>query len=206
MLDFGCGSKPYASLFTTATDYSGVDIAASGHDHRSSHIDYFYDGRTLPFADGTWDAVVSFETLEHVFDPQRILSELHRVTRDGGQLLITVPFVWDEHEVPYDFARYSSFGLRHILEAAGFEVLQLHKTTTYFLTVAQMFIAYLHQYVFPRRGFLRHVCQLLFVFPLSTAALLLNAVLPKRDEFFCDSVVLARKQTTPAPSALVATP
>ena len=193
VLDFGCGSKPYESLFTAARSYRGVDIQTSGHDHRASKVDHFYDGHTLPLGDAHYDAVVSFETLEHVFNPTRILSEIHRVTRPGGHLLLSVPFVWDEHEVPYDCARYTSFGLRHMVESAGYEVLALRKTTSYVLTVAQMSIAYLSQHVFPRRGFFRHLCQLLFIFPLSVLALLLNAALPRRDGFFCDCVILARK-------------
>ena len=202
VLDFGCGSKPYASIFAAATSYQGVDIQVSGHDHQKSMVDFFYDGKTLPVSDGKFDNVVSFETLEHIFNPSRILSEINRVTKDGGHLLISVPFVWDEHEVPYDFARYTSFGLRHILESAGYEIVELQKTTTYVMTLAQMLVAYLSQYVFPRRGVLRHLCQLLFIFPISLLAYVLNAVLPKRYDFFCDCVVLARK-TRPANSVVL---
>ena len=202
VLDFGCGSKPYASLFASASSYSGVDIQTSGHDHQESKVDYFYDGQTLPFDNARYDGVVSFETLEHIFNPSRILSEINRVTKDGGLLLISVPFVWDEHEVPYDCARYTSFGLRHILESAGYDIVELRKTTTYFMTIAQMLIAYLHQYVFPRRGFFRHACQLLFIFPISALAYLLDTLLPKRYDFFCDCVVLARK-SRPAKAVLL---
>jgi SAM-dependent methyltransferase len=193
VLDFGCGSKPYASLFASARSYAGVDIEISGHDHSTSEVDFFYDGETLPFDDGRYDAVASFETLEHIFNPSRILSEINRVTKGGGMLLLSVPFVWDEHEVPYDCARYTSFGLRHVLGAAGYDIVELRKTTTYFLTVAQMLIAYLHQHVFPRRGFFRHLCQVMVIFPVSALAYALNSLLPKRYDLFCDCIVLARK-------------
>src|ERR1700679_922149 len=49
VLDFGCGSKPYETLFTSATSYLGVDLEATGHDHSDSRIDVFYDGKGLPF-------------------------------------------------------------------------------------------------------------------------------------------------------------
>src|SRR3546814_6951319 len=42
-------------------------------------------------------------------------------------LLLTVPFVWDEHEQPYDYARYSTFGLKSLLERNGFNVLTQKK-------------------------------------------------------------------------------
>lgn len=203
VLDFGCGSKPYETLFASASSYCGVDIQNSGHDHARSKVDHFYDGHSLPFANEAFDAVVSFETLEHLFNPVRIVAEINRVTREGGQLLISVPFVWDEHEVPYDYARYTSFGLRHLLEAAGYRIEELRKTTTYFMTVCQMLIAYLCQHVFPRRGLLRHVCQILLVFPITALSALLDIVLPKRYDFFCDCVVLARKVGPPASAGVL---
>jgi SAM-dependent methyltransferase len=193
VLDFGCGSKPYQALFQSASEYHGVDIQVSGHDHRQSKVDSFYDGKTLPFEDARFDSVVSFEALEHIFNPSQILGEINRVLIDGGRLLISVPFVWDEHEVPYDCVRYTSFGIRHVLGLAGFDVIELRKTTSYFLTVAQMFIAYLSQHVFPHRFFFRHLCQLLFVFPMTAAACLVDAVLPRRYDLYCDCVVMAQK-------------
>src|SRR5437764_602685 len=122
VLDVGCGSKPYRELFTVDS-YIGLDTARSGHDHSHSQVDVEYDGEVFPFADAEFDSVVCFQVLEHVFHPEQFLGEIRRVLRPGGKLLLTVPFVWDEHEQPYDFARYSSFGLRHLLEAGSFELL-----------------------------------------------------------------------------------
>jgi SAM-dependent methyltransferase len=194
VLDFGCGSKPYESLFINASSYVGADIEVSGHDHKRSRIDVYYDGKTLPFPDRHFDAVVSFEVFEHVFNLDEVLEEIRRVLKPGGQLLITIPFAWDEHEIPYDFARYTSFGIRHVLVKSGFEVVEIQKTTTYVVAVCQMGIAYLTQHVLPKRWApARAVGQLLFVFPLNMATLLLNAVLPKRYEYFCNSAVLGTK-------------
>src|SRR5271165_6736377 len=64
VLDFGCGSKPYEALFSHATEYVGADLEGTGHDHSDSRVDVFYDGRSLPFPDGQFDAVVSFEVFE----------------------------------------------------------------------------------------------------------------------------------------------
>ena len=44
-----------------------------------------------------------------------IVALVHRY-EPNGKCLFIVPFVWDEHEAPYDFARYSSFGLIHLLK------------------------------------------------------------------------------------------
>lgn len=196
ILDFGCGSKPYESLFVNSKSYTGVDIEASGHNHKDSKVDYFYDGKTLPFPDQSFDAVVCFEVFEHVFNIDEMLAEVSRVLKPNGKLLMSIPFAWDEHEAPYDFARYTSYGIKHLVNKSGFEVVSLEKTTTYVLAVFQMFAAYLFQHALPKGRILGRLSQLALIFPLNLSAVLLNIVLPKRYEYFCNNVVLARKTTS----------
>jgi len=200
ILDFGCGSKPYESLFVNSSRYIGVDIQVSGHDHRDSKVDVFYDGRTLPFRDAQFDAVVSFEVLEHVFNIDVTLCELRRVLRTDGRLLLSIPFAWDEHEAPYDFARYTSYGIDDILRRNGFDIVEKRKTTTYVLAIGQLFIAYLFQHVLPRGQFAGRLSQLIVIFPLTAALLALDAVLPKRYEYFSGLVVLAQCARRPGDS------
>lgn len=193
VLDFGCGSRPYESLFTRATCYIGLDTPISGHDHAGSRVDVLYDGRTLPFAAAAFDGVVSFEVFEHVFEPDAALDEIRRVLKPQGHLLLTTPFAWDEHEQPYDYARYTSFGLQHLLRRNGFEVLELKKTTTYVRAIGQVLIAYVSQHLSPRGKWTARLFQLLFVAPLTLLVLVMDAVLPKRYEYFSNCLVLARK-------------
>jgi len=193
ILDFGCGSRPYESLFQNAKSYIGVDIEVSGHNHKDSKVDYFYDGKHLPFKDKSFDAVVSFEVFEHVFNIEEVLTEICRVLRPNGKLLLSIPFAWDEHEIPYDYARYTSYGITHILNKNGFEVAELIKTTTYLLAVFQMLIAYLTQYVLPKGRVSGRLAQLIVIFPLNFSAKLLDILLPKRYEYFCNIVVVAKK-------------
>lgn len=195
VLDFGCGSKPYKSLFTHANSYSGSDILVSGHDHNDSEIDIIYDGSTLPLEGGSFDSAVSFEVFEHVFDIKHELSEIRRVLKPGGTLLITLPFVWEEHEIPYDFARYTSFGIRHVLESGGFEILSAEKTGGYILALNQTLIIYLLKNVLPKNKYLALIGQLVFIFPLSLLSLIADFILPKSYSFYLNNVVLARKVT-----------
>ena len=195
ILDFGCGSKPYESLFINANSYVGVDIKISGHNHDDSKVDYFYDGIMLPFKDAQFDGVVSFEVFEHIFNLTEILAELNRVLKPSGNLLISLPFSWNEHEVPYDFARYTSFGIKHILNTGGFDVVELKKTTTYFLALCQMVIAYLLQHIQPKNKWFGWLFQITVIFPINLTAQLINVVLPKKYEHFCNIVVLARKKS-----------
>jgi SAM-dependent methyltransferase len=192
ILDFGCGSKPYENLFINSDEYIGCDIEDSGHSHHDSNIDYFFDGKTLPFDDDRFDSVVSFEVFEHVFNLHEILKEINRVTKTSGTLLISFPFAYGEHEVPYDYARYTSFGMSHILKEHGFEVIEYKKTTTHFLTIYQLFVSYLVQNIAPNNKFY-YIFQIMIIFPLNIIAYALNLILPKNYDLYCSSVILAKK-------------
>lgn len=69
------------------------------------------DPRSLPFADGSFDAVIIDGVLEHGVDPQRIADEIHRVLRPEGIVYADTPFMLPVHGGAYDFNRFS--GLAH---------------------------------------------------------------------------------------------
>ena len=94
LLDFGCGSKPYQSLFINASEYIGLDYEGEGHSHKDEQVDVLYDGRHIPFPDNSFDSVFSSEVMEHLFNPDEMLPEINRVMKPGAKILITCPFVW----------------------------------------------------------------------------------------------------------------
>ena len=192
ILDFGCGTKPYESMFINAKSYVGVDLKVSGHNHVDSKVDFFYDGKKLPFPDNSFDCVVCFEVLEHVFNIDEVGSEISRVLKPNGLFLGTLPFVWEEHEVPYDFARYTSYGITHVLSKNNFCVLELIKSTTYVLTVCQLFINYMVQYVLPQSRIFGRLLHLLVIFPLNLMALFADFILPKQYSLYCNNVILCK--------------
>ena len=143
ILDVGCGTKPYRELFN-CTEYIGLEID-SEQNRKSKQADYYYDGVTFPFEASSFDGVICNQVFEHVFTPDNFLLEINRVLKVNGKLLLTVPFVWDEHEQPYDFARYSSFGLKSLLVKSGFEVVQHIKTNDDARVLFQLLNAYLYK-------------------------------------------------------------
>ncbi len=193
LLDFGCGAKPYQKLFHVA-QYTGVDIENPAHPHGQEPVDVFYDGKTLPFPDETFDSFLSSEVFEHVFNPDEMLIEIHRVLKPGGKGLISTPFVWNEHEIPYDFGRYTSFGWKHVLEKHGFEVLELHKTTPFVMTIFQLIALYFHQILKSQNRWLNLLTNILFIFPINLTGLLLGKLLPDRGDFYHNLVVVVRKK------------
>ena len=189
MLDFGCGAKPYRKLFAV-DDYVGMDIAVSGHDDKLKHADVYYDGKTFPFPDQYFDSALTSEVLEHVFNIDEILAELRRVLKPGAPVLITIPFAWDQHEVPYDFARYTEWGLRHLLERHGFAVVVQEKSATYIETLAQMAVAYIYKHM-PDNA-LTKLVRLPFVATLFLFAALASKILPDNGNYYLNQIVLAR--------------
>lgn len=196
VLDVGCGRKPYAHL-TRATRYVGVDIDTPAT-RALAAADFYYDGRTLPFPDASFDAVLCSQVLEHVFRPEDFLRELVRVLRPGGRLLLATPFVWDEHEQPQDFGRYSSFGLRDLLQRTGFVVETQRKTCADFRTNVQLASGYLYKVTHTERTFVNVPVQLALIGPVNLLGGLLAWLLPRNPDLYLDNIVLARKATPSA--------
>jgi len=194
MLDFGCGSKPYRKIFSV-DEYIGLDIETSGHSHDDEVIDVFYDGREIPFEDSYFDSIFSAEVFEHLFNLEEILDELNRVLKPGGKMLVSVPFVWDEHEIPYDFGRYTSFGIKHLLEKHGFELISSDKTTNYVETVFQMWNSYLSQSLLPANRILNLLLTILFISPFNLLGIIVSVILPDNGHFYNNNIILSQKKT-----------
>lgn len=192
MLDFGCGRKPYRNLFINVSEYIGLDMQKTGHDHSLSEIDVFYDDKTIPFEDESFDAIFSGEVFEHIFNLEEVLDELYRVLKKDGKMLITIPFLWGEHEQPYDFARYTSFAIKYILEKKGFQIITAEKVGKATEAILQLYTTYLHSF-FPRNNYLRVLLTLLFIFPIHFFGGLFTLVLPTNKDIYFNNVVLVQK-------------
>jgi len=191
LLDIGCGTKPYQDL-CKVDEYIGLEIDDEGN-RNHNYADVFYDGKTIPFENNTFDSILSNQVFEHVFNPNDFLKEINRVTKRGGVMLMTVPFVWDEHEQPYDYARYSSFGLRHILNENGFEVIEHRKSNNGLEVIFQLLNDYIFKKTVTKSGYLNLLFMLLLMAPVNVVGLLLSKVLPKNDDLYLDNIVLAKK-------------
>jgi SAM-dependent methyltransferase len=193
IIDIGCGEKPYEFLFRNSISYSGVDIEVSGHDHTNSKIDFYYDGITLPFPDKTFDAAVCFEVLEHIPNPNLFIMEIERIVKPGGRIMLTTPLAWEEHEVPYDYHRFTAYGLCNLFELGGFKVDSVERTTTHFVAIFQLIIAYLSLYLFSRSFIIKVLTQITIIFPLTIICLALNNIMPKNQGLYCNLIILAEK-------------
>jgi SAM-dependent methyltransferase len=119
VLDAGAGECAYKRYFSHCR-YLSVDLAVGDDEWNYQHLDYIAPLDDMPIADNEFDAVLLTQVLEHLSRPQQSVNELFRVLKRGGVLYLTAPMAQAEHQVPYDFFRYTSYGLRHLLTEAGF--------------------------------------------------------------------------------------
>ncbi len=72
---------------------------------------------------GEFDVILCMNVLEHVYDFQRGIQNLHRALRDGGELIVFVPMIYPLHDEPYDFWRFTEHALRRMFN--GFTIREL---------------------------------------------------------------------------------
>ena len=195
VVDFGCGSKPYRTLIE-CDEYIGVDFENSGHPHENEQIDVYYDGKHLPFQDASVDAVLSSEVFEHVFNLPHILNELNRILKPGGQILITCPFVWKEHEEPYDYARYTLFALDNMMTASGFEKVAQEKGGNFPEVIVQLFILMLYDRFYNKANtfrITRLIYTFFFIFLPNVLGIIFSILFSNQKKMYLNNIILYRK-------------
>jgi SAM-dependent methyltransferase len=120
LLDVGCGRQPYVSYFNHVARKRACD-----YDNKRGNVDFECPADRVPLPDGSLDSILCTEMLEHVPDPASVWREFHRLLRPGGKVLLATPMYWPGHEEPYDFYRYTEFGLRNLAQTTGFAVVKI---------------------------------------------------------------------------------
>jgi SAM-dependent methyltransferase len=147
LLDVGCGDKPWEQVLAPyVTEHVGVEFAetfAPSMNAAQSRADVLYSGDRLPFDDATFDTVLSNQVLEHVPDPHAHFTDLVRVLRPGGRLLLTVPFSFRLHSEPYDFWRFTRHGLAELSRRNAMDVEVLEERGGLWRVVGQKIATFL---------------------------------------------------------------
>lgn len=161
VLDAGAGEQPYKPLFAHC-DYESADFEGSPRYYVKPT--YSCDLAAIPVEDARYDAVLINQVMEHLPEPLKVLRELKRVLRPGGTMICTAPLFFEEHEMPYDFYRYTQSGWRHLMQEAGLDVLELRWMEGYVSTVAyQLQTACKYLPIIPVPGVMGWLCAPLMV-------------------------------------------
>jgi SAM-dependent methyltransferase len=129
VLDAGCGSGRMLDALSRYGEVSGLDTNSDSVAlARRRGYEDVHEGivERLPWADETFDLITMLDVLEHTADDRMVLRELHRVSRPGGYLLVTVPAyqaLWANHDVlNQHHRRYSRGTLRASALSVGWSV------------------------------------------------------------------------------------
>jgi SAM-dependent methyltransferase len=114
-LDAGAGEARHKRYFTRGL-YLALDSGAGDPKWDYSRLDVRGDLEHLPLKTAAVDTILCMVVLEHTRAPRRVLGEFARVLKEGGSLHLVVPFLWEEHQAPHDYLRFTRYGIRMLLE------------------------------------------------------------------------------------------
>lgn len=147
ILDAGAGQLKYKKLCQhlsyVSQDFAQYDGKGDGaglqkKNWDQSQLDIVSDIAAIPEPDGSFDAIMCIEVLEHVPYPVDALRELARLLRPGGYLVLTAPFGSLTHYSPYFYQTgYSRYFYQYWLEKFGFEILDIQENGNFFEYLGQ---------------------------------------------------------------------
>lgn len=136
VLDYGAGNSPYRT-YISCERYAKADITQNV----AGDIDHLIcPGESLGVADGSFDLILLLDVLEHVPDPSFVLHELRRLLRPEGTLIVSVPFLYREHETPNDYCRLTMFGAEKLVRECGGRVVKMEKAGNASYTLFTLFL------------------------------------------------------------------
>lgn len=148
LFDAGSGEGRYKDYFAH-TNYVGLDLAVGDDKWDYTGLDVNGDLRRLPFGDNSFDYAVCIQTMEHVDEPMMVTNEIGRVLKPGGRYYLSAPMTWHQHQKPYDFFRYTSFGFKHLIESSGMKVIKMQPWGGYFW-VLSFNLQLMHTWLIPK--------------------------------------------------------
>ena len=122
IIDFGCGAKPYRTLFPKTCTYIGIDVC------QNPYADFIVnEDETVPLPSGSCDFIISTQVVYLIANFPMYLNECKRLLGKDGKILITTHGNWTYHPASgADYYRFTQDGFRLILEDAGFVVEEIH--------------------------------------------------------------------------------
>jgi len=121
VLDAGAGEARHRQYFTRGR-YIALDAGRGDAAWDYSRLDVLGNLESLPFRSHSVDRVLCMVVLEHTRNPRAVLGEFARVLKRGGTLYLVVPLLWEEHQTPHDYFRFTRYGMQYLFEGLPFDV------------------------------------------------------------------------------------
>jgi SAM-dependent methyltransferase len=193
LLDLGAGFLSYSHILRQhSSQYISLDI------NPQNGLDLVGDGAYLPLKNSSIDCVFCYFVLEHVAEPSLILKEVRRVLTDEGELIVGVPLFFYQHGEPFDYHRWTSFGLKYLLDKDGFEVIEIHpvgSVLTLLTSIISALVIGLSS--FPVVKYIGYIINLLFIIFAFPFEILFDAINKKLNgKFSMGFIALAKKKNS----------
>lgn len=142
IVDVGCGFQPYRQFLQGYQNYVGIDQDGSRKPNIIASV------KALPLANSCVDAVLCTEVIEHIEDPGEVVGEIARLLRPGGLLMLTAPMSWSLHYEPFDYFRFTCYGLEKLARDAGLNVVQTRRLGGLFALVGARLADVFHRRIY----------------------------------------------------------
>jgi ubiquinone/menaquinone biosynthesis C-methylase UbiE len=102
---------------------------------KSTNPDYYCSADNIPVEDNSFNVILLAEVLEHLENPIEVITECHRILKEDGKLIITMPFLYSIHADPYDFQRWTDVKLKLELKKLGFKNIKIEPMGSLFAVI-----------------------------------------------------------------------
>jgi len=179
ILDVGAGELRYKQYFQHC-HYVSQDLGVGNNEWYFDNIDIKSTIYNVPVKKNSFDYVLCTQVLEHLEYPDRAFKEFHRILKKNGKLILTAPLGQGEHQIPYDFFRYTKYSLKNLGERYGLRLVYIFPHGGIFINLDYMFGSALWKLIpFKKYQFMRYLWFLL----LSPVLVVLGAISLFLDSF-----------------------
>lgn len=165
ILDAGAGECQYKPYFKHAK-YTAQDLGIGDKTWDFSQIDIKSEIYDIPVANNSFDYILCLEVMEHLKYPHRAFKEFSRILKSGGKLFVVCPLTWSEHQIPYDYFRYTRYALQMLANDNDFVAEKIEAMGGRFIVLAQIIhetfnlaLGFLYQ---NRLRYLGYFCKIIF--------------------------------------------
>lgn len=124
IIDIGCADKYLERVISDECIYLGLDYYITASDLYNTKPEVYGNAQQLPFAEDCAETVALLEVLEHLPNPDNAFSEACRILKQGGVLILTVPFLYPVHDAPYDYQRWTKHGLNELFNKHKLNIIE----------------------------------------------------------------------------------
>jgi SAM-dependent methyltransferase len=145
VLDAGAGEARHKVHFKRGR-YVALDAGYGDSAWDYSRLDVRGNLESIPLLGNSVDCVLCMVVLEHTQNPKQVLLEFARVLKSNGTLAMVVPFLWEEHQIPHDYFRFTRYGVRSLFESSPFRLDLVSPIGGFFWVCARRSVALLNYF------------------------------------------------------------